>query len=160
MIQEDLATERVVRLAGWRHLAPLLELKAIWARLRRHDVRLRQPAGERRADGSLAAKQHRVGPVTIATRLWALDRVLDIQRRVNDEAARLGLPPIDILNAEEEARIRELCAAGTWPQRWTGRERLATEPFEEGGQLNFLVEDDGGGDAGPDQLVALGARRG
>lgn len=51
---------------------------------------------------------------------------------------------LDLLNGEEEARIRELCAAndghGTWPRRWTGHEPRATDPFEEGGQRNFLVD--------------------
>lgn len=91
-------------------------------------------------------------------RLDALARVLDIQGRINAEAARLGRPGFDLLNAEEEARIRELCALGTWPRRWTGREPLATDPFEENGQLNFLVEDEG--DEAEERLVTLGARRG
>lgn len=160
VIEDDLATERVVKLAAWSHLAPVLELKELWRRLRRHDVRLRQPKGEKRADGKLAAKQHRVGPMVIPARLEALAAVLDVQRRVNAEALRLGRPGLDILNAEEEARIRALCAAGTWPRRWTGREKLATAPFEENGQLNLLVEDDEGGeDEGGEQLVTLGLRR-
>jgi DNA sulfur modification protein DndC len=159
VIENDLATERVVRLPEWSHLAPVLELKALWRRLRRHDVRLRKPAGERRADGKLAAKQHRVGPLTIAARLEALAVVVDVQRRVNEDAARLGRPGLDILNAEEEARIRELCAANAWPRRWTGNEPLATDPFEEDGQRNFLIEDEGE-EPEPDQLVTLGVRRG
>lgn len=163
VIEDDLATERVVKLPYWAHIGPVLELKELWRRLRRHDVRLRQPAGEKRKDGKLAAKQHRVGPVVIPARLDALAQVLDVQRRVNEAATRLGRPGLDILNAVEEARIRDLCAADTWPRRWTGREALATDPFEEGGQLNFLVEEgsdedrdegDGGG-----QLVTLGLRR-
>lgn len=85
----------------------------------------------------------------VAARYEALEKVLDVQRRVNDAAARENRLPwgaLDILNAEEESRIRELLAAnggrGTWPDGWTGREPLATDPFEEGGQLNFLVEDE------------------
>lgn len=148
-VEEDRATARVVKLADWSHLAPVLELKRLWRRLRQHDVRLRQPAGERRADGELVKKQHRIGPITVAARYEALEKVLDVQRRVNDAAARENRLPwgaLDILNAEEESRIRELLAAndgrGTWPDGWTGREPLATDPFEEGGQLNFLVEDE------------------
>ena len=149
-VEEDRATARVVKLADWSHLAPVLELKRLWRRLRQHDVRLRQPAGEKRIDGQPAKKQYRVGPLTIAARLEALDKVLDVQRRVNDAAAHEGRLPwgtLDILNAEEEARIRELCAAngghGTWPRRWTGHEPLATAPFEEDGQLPFLFDDEG-----------------
>lgn len=159
-VEDDLATKRVVRRPEWAHLAPVLELKERWRRLRRHDVRLRQPKGETTGRGALAAKQHRVGPVIMAARLEALDHVLDVQRRVNEAAARLGRPGLDILNAEEEARIRALIAANTWPRGWTGNEKLATDPFEENGQLNFLVEDeDEGEDESSDALVQLGVRR-
>ncbi|MDP3220566.1 MAG: phosphoadenosine phosphosulfate reductase family protein [Deltaproteobacteria bacterium] len=157
-IEEDRATVRVVRLPGWGHFAPLLELKAIWRRLRRHDVRLRKPGGERRKDGKLAAKQHRIGPIILPARLDALAAVLDIQQRVNVAAVQLGRPGLDILNGEEEGRIRELIALNTWPEKWTGREKLATEPFEENGQRNFLVDDDE--EAVGDALVTLGVRRG
>ena len=55
-----------------------------------------------------------------------LERVLGIQNEINESARRLGRPEIDLINAEEEARIRELIAAGTWPQGWEGDEPLAT----------------------------------
>ena len=155
-VEDDLATKRVVKRPEWAHLAPVLELKERWRRLRRHDVRLRQPKGETTGKGALAAKQHRVGPVIMAARLEALDHVLDVQRRVNEAAARLGRPGLDILNATEEARIRFLIAADTWPRGWTGREPLATDPFEEGGQLNMIVDDEA--DEEPDALVQIGVR--
>lgn len=41
---------------------------------------------------------------------------------MNVEAARLGRPKVDILDAEEETRIRELIAAKTWPDKWVGDE--------------------------------------
>lgn len=40
-------------------------------------------------------------------------------------------PAVDILNAEEEARIRELIELKTWPRKWTGDEPTADEPYEE-----------------------------
>ena len=160
VVENDLATERVVRLADWSHLGPVLELKSLWRHLRSHGVRLRKPGGERRKNGALAAKQHRIGPIVMLARLEALAKVLDVQRRVNAEAARLGRPGLDILNGEEQARVRELIAADTWPAKWTGREPLATDPFEENGQLNFLVEDDDEEVEGADALVTLGVRRG
>jgi hypothetical protein len=46
------------------------------------------------------------------------------------EAHRLGRPRVDLLNAEVEARIRELIAAGTWPQKWTGDEPVADVPLD------------------------------
>jgi DNA sulfur modification protein DndC len=48
-----------------------------------------------------------------------------VQAEINDDAASLGRPGIDLINAEEEARIRELIAAGTWPNGWDGTEPRA-----------------------------------
>ena len=42
----------------------------------------------------------------------------------------MGRPRIDILNAEEEARIRELIDAGTWPQGWDGDEPTGDVPLD------------------------------
>lgn len=61
-----------------------------------------------------------------------------MQDDVNANADRLGRPRVDMLNAEEVARIRELIAAGTWPQKWTGDEPTADEPFEEEGVTRSL----------------------
>lgn len=57
-----------------------------------------------------------------------------------------GMPSIDTLNPEEVARIEELIAAGTWPNRWTGDEPTGDAPFERvtaSGELqrSFLVGD-------------------
>ena len=71
-----------------------------------------------------------MGPLTFAARLMALERVLEIQRAVNRAAFRLGRPKIDILDVEEEGRIRELIAAGTWPQGWEGDEPTADTPMD------------------------------
>jgi DNA sulfur modification protein DndC len=37
-----------------------------------------------------------------------------------------GRPEIDLINAEEEARIRELIDLETWPDGWAGDEPIAT----------------------------------
>ena len=50
--------------------------------------------------------------------------VLEIQGEINQEAHRLGRPCVDLVNAEEHARILALIDAKTWPQGWTGNERL------------------------------------
>ena len=115
----------------WAYLRPLTELRALWRELRMPQHRLRMPSGERRKDGTLVDKQNRMGPLTLAARTMALDRVLDIQSRCNTAAVALGRPIVDMLNAEEEHRIRELVAAGTWPRRWSGHEPLATDHFDE-----------------------------
>lgn len=130
LAQQDLALEGMLRLPGWDHFRPLLELRPTWRELRRPRRRLRQPGGETRADGSLSTNQNRMGPLTLAARAWALERVLSIQRAVNDAASILGRPGIDLLSNEEEARVRDLIALGTWPEGWTGTEPVADLPFD------------------------------
>lgn len=129
LAERDTALDGVLRLAAWEHLQPLKELRPLYRDLRRPQRRLRQPGLERRRDGTPAANPQRMGPLTFETRLWALDRVLDIQRRVN-EAAPAQSHRVDLINAEEEARIRDLIAAGTWPQGWTGDEPVADVPLD------------------------------
>ncbi|QXZ79644.1 phosphoadenosine phosphosulfate reductase family protein [Rhizobium sp. L51/94] len=126
----DTALDAVVASPGWAHLAPLKGLKPLWRELRRPENRLRKAGLERLRDGSVAANPQRMGPLTFAARLMALDRVLTIQADCNTEAARLAGRAIDILNAEEEARIGQLIAAQTWPQGWDGGEPTADTPLD------------------------------
>lgn len=130
LANQDTALDRLIARARWAYLAPLRELRPLWRELRSPIVRIRKPGGESRQDGSLVANQQRMGPITLDGRLSALERVLDIQGRLNADAAQAGRPCVDLLNAEEEARIRELIAARTWPQRWSGEEPSAAEMFE------------------------------
>lgn len=71
-----------------------------------------------------------MGPLTFEARLMGLDRVLFIQTAVNNAADHLGRPRLDLLNAEEEDRIRELIAAGTWPNGWDGDEPTGDMPLD------------------------------
>jgi DNA sulfur modification protein DndC len=128
----DTALDVAIRSDRWSHLAPLKELRPLYRELREPRNRLRQPGGETRQDGTLTANQHRMGPLTMESRRMALAKILDIQDRINRDARLTSRPEIDILNAEEVARIKELIAANTWPRKWSGNEPLATEPFEEG----------------------------
>ena len=64
----------------------------------------------------------RMGPLTFEARRMALDRVLGIQAACNAAALALGRPQISLIDAEEEARIRELIDLQTWPQGWDGDE--------------------------------------
>lgn len=130
LASKDKALESVVALPAWSYLAPLLGLRAVYRDLRLPRNRLRQPGGETRADGSLVRNQQRMGPITLPARLAALERILAIQAACNHAAVRLGRPFVDILNDEEVARIRELIAAGTWPQRWSGDEPTADTPID------------------------------
>lgn len=137
LASRDTALDAVIAQPHWSYLAPLKGLRELYRELREPANRLRKPGGEARADGTLVENQHRMGPITLEARRVGLARVLEIQSAVNAKADELGRPRVDVLNAEEAARIEELLAAGTWPQRWTGDEPRADEPFVEGGQ-DFL----------------------
>jgi DNA sulfur modification protein DndC len=130
LASRDRALENIVRMPGWGHLAPLLRVKPIYRALRLPKHRLKKTGLN--ADGSVATAKNkqRMGPLTFAARLWALGELLAIQAEVNAAAARLGRPGVDFLNTAEEARIRELIAAGTWPDGWAGDEPVADTPMD------------------------------
>lgn len=137
LASRDSALEALVRMPEWTYLRPLLELRALWERMRSPLVRLRKPGGERRKDGQLAANQHRMGPLTIEGRQAALATVLDIQARVNAAADLEKRPRIDLLDAEELAVIADCHARNVFPDGWDGDEPLGSEPFEDGGQIEL-----------------------
>lgn len=112
---KDTALEAVVALPQWAHLAPLMELKPLYRWLREPAQRHRKEGLERLKDGGIAKNPQRMGPITLNARATALERVLDIQSRAS----------VDLINAEEEARIRELIAARTFPDKWNGTEPTA-----------------------------------
>lgn len=112
LTQEDTALTRLLRDPKWSHLSPLLELKPLYRWLREPQNRLRKTEVELLDDGTYGKNAQRMGPLTMAARLTALDKILDIQRRAN----------VDLINPEEEARIRELIALNTWPNKWNGTE--------------------------------------
>jgi DNA sulfur modification protein DndC len=126
LASDDSTFERIVRLSHWAYLAPLRRLKALYADLKRPANRLRKGM-ELRADGELVKNPGRMGPLTFEARLWGLAEVLAIEAEVNAAAREQGRPTISLVNAEEEARIRALVAAETWPDGWTGDEERADE---------------------------------
>lgn len=128
LTDKDMALDIVIANPAWSYLAPLKGLRPIYRRLRLAENRLRQPGGERRKDGTLSANQQRLGPIVMPARLQALDDILAIQAACN--AAASGSPLVDLINAEEEARIRELIALNTWPQKWTGDEPTGDVPLD------------------------------
>jgi len=115
LTEKDTALEIVTAMPHWAHLAPLLELKAIYRWMRLPAQRLRKAGAETLKDGSLAKNPQRMGPLTLEARSDALERILDIQHRAR----------VDLINAEEEARIRALIAARTFPNKWDGDEPSA-----------------------------------
>jgi DNA sulfur modification protein DndC len=131
LASRDTALDAVLARPEWSYLAPLKHLRPLYRELRLPHNRLRKSGGERRGDGSLVANQCRMGPLTIEAREMALSEVLSIQFSCNLLAAVTDRPAIDILNTEESARIRELIALRTWPQKWSGDEPRADELFED-----------------------------
>ncbi|MEA3033692.1 MAG: sulfur modification protein DndC, partial [Sphingomonadales bacterium] len=132
LTEKDTALETIIGTAGWGHLAPLRELKPLYRWLRQPKQRLRKSGGERLKDGSLAKNQQRMGPITFKARETALAKVLDVQRRAG----------VDLINAEEEARIRELIALRTWPDGWNGDEPSAAawlDTFNQDGTVQPIL---------------------
>jgi len=89
-------------------LKPLLDIKGLFRELKKPQHRIRKAAPERTKSGAYAKNGQRMGPLTMEARAYGLERVLDIQRRAK----------VNLINADEEARIRELWALNTWPQGW------------------------------------------
>lgn len=130
LASRDMALETVVAMPAWAHLRPLLGIKPIYRELRLAHNRLKKTGLD--ASGAIATgkNKQRMGPLTFKARLWALGEIEAIQSACNAEAVKLGRPGVDILNPEEAARIRELVAAGTWPNGWDGDEPTADTPLD------------------------------
>lgn len=120
LASKDTALENLCNTSEWSHLKPLMELKPLWAELAKPKHRLRKSEPSKRKDGSYQKNAQRMGPLTMNARAYALERVLDIQRRSR----------VDLINAEEEARIRALWELGQWPDGWTGNEITADVPLD------------------------------
>ena len=119
LASKDFALEEIIRRPQWAQYRPLTELRPLYAELKKPGRRIRKDGSETRKDGSLVANPCRMGPLTFEARRWALDRVKDIQSRAG----------VELVNAEEEAKIIELIEAETWPRGWDGSEPLASIPF-------------------------------
>jgi DNA sulfur modification protein DndC len=120
LASKDVALQRLTTLPGWGHLTALMELKPLYAELKKPQNRIRKDGTETRKDGSLVMNPCRMGPLTFEARLMGLERMKDIQSRAR----------VDFINAAEEERIRELIAAKTWPRGWDGSEPGAWVPFD------------------------------
>jgi DNA sulfur modification protein DndC len=123
---KDTALDNLLKRAEWAYLRPLKGLRPLYEELRKFRHRL-QKHGERNKNGQLSSNPCRKGPLTLSARKRALDIVLGIQREVNEAAACVGQLPVDLINGDEEARIRELIAAKTYPNKWTGDEPAGDE---------------------------------
>jgi DNA sulfur modification protein DndC len=126
LAQEEKALESILAMPRWSHLVPLRELKPIYRWLREPAQRLRKSGIERLKDGSIGKNPQRMGPLTLESRLEALDKILDIQDRTNAETPYRE-HRLELINEEEETRIRQLIAGATWPDGWDGDEPRADQ---------------------------------
>jgi len=120
LASRDFALEEIIKRPMWKQYAPLMGLRPLYAELKKPHNRLRKDGSETRKDGTLVANPCRMGPLTFEARLWALGEVKRIQ-------AAAG---VDLINAEEETKIRELISRKQWPNGWDGSEPIASKPFE------------------------------
>jgi DNA sulfur modification protein DndC len=130
LASKDKALDTVLLHPDWAYLAPLKGLKPLYRELRLPENRLRKAGRELLKSGSFAANPQRLGPLTFEARLGALVRILAMQSAVNRTAAAIDRPLLDLLDAEEETRIRELIAASTWPDKWSGDEPTGDTPLD------------------------------
>lgn len=130
LASKDQALDTLLLNPSWSYLNPLKKLREIYREMRSPVHRLRKPGGETRKDGKLSKNQNRMGPIRLESRLHFLKEINQVQADINSAAGQEGRPPIDLVNTEEEARIRELIENETWPQGWTGHEPQADRPFE------------------------------
>jgi len=126
LVDTDMALDNILLNPQWAYLAPLKRIKPLWRELRKPEHRLRKAGREILKSGKVAANPQRMGPLTFEARLKGLELILGVQAEINASARALRRPVVDLINAEEEARIRELIALETWPDGWDGDEPIAT----------------------------------
>jgi DNA sulfur modification protein DndC len=124
----DLALDNLLSMPQFAHLAPLKELRPLYTEMRSFKHR-KQKREERLQGGELSANPNRKGPLTPEARAIFLDRILDIQRRAR----------VDLINAEEEAAIRQMIADRVYPQRWSDADPDATELIPQVGAFGTQI---------------------
>lgn len=129
LTSKDVALDMLLQLPQWSYLAPFKRLKPLYQELIQPQYRLRK-IDEKKKNGMPTAKPNRLGPYTLEARRYGLAQVLGIQEEINATARAQGRPLVDLINAEEHARILELIDANTWPQRWDGDEETGEKLLE------------------------------
>ena len=110
LASRDVALENIIKNPEWSHLAPLMGIKPLFKELKQAKNHLRKAEPELKKDGNFGKNGQRLGPLTMEARAYGLERILDIQRRAS----------VDLINADEEARIRQMWADGIYPHGWEG----------------------------------------
>lgn len=144
LASKDTALDAIIAMPRWSYLAPLSQLRDIYAEMRSPLHRLRQ-VGERKKDGTMAQNPTRMGPLSMQARQMFFQKIVDIQSDINHLAANLGRPSIDILNPEEQQFISHCWTENVWPNGWTGAEPSAAllhdEIFHDGSIQPTLFKD-------------------
>jgi DNA sulfur modification protein DndC len=122
---KDTALDLIISIPEWSYLQPLKRLRPLYTELRSFKHR-KQKNGERNKNGVFSANPSRKGPLTLESREWGLQQVLDIQRDINTQAILNHRPEVWLIDGFEEARIRELISLRTYPQRWSDEDPDAT----------------------------------
>jgi DNA sulfur modification protein DndC len=130
LVQKDATLDRLIAQPEWSYLAPLQKLRPLYWEVRKPQYRLRKHGEERRSATKYIGR-NRLGPLHLDARRWMLDQILSIQSQVNEVARSLGKPELNLINDEELARIEELIAANTYPERWDGTEHRGDEWLPE-----------------------------
>ena len=130
LVQRDAALDRLIAQPEWEYLAPLQRLRPLYWEIRKPQHRLRKH-GEERKSATKYIGRNRLGPLHLEARRWLLEQILGIQEEVNVAARSLDKPEISLINNEELARIEELVAANTFPDRWDGTEHRGDEWLPE-----------------------------
>lgn len=130
LVQHDAALDRLIAQPEWEYLTPLQKLRPLYWEIRKPQHRLRKH-GEERKSATKYIGRNRLGPLHLEARRWMLEQVLAIQDEVNVVARSLEKPEISLINDEELARIEELIAANTFPDRWDGTEHRGDEWLPE-----------------------------
>lgn len=129
LASKDKALLVILKYPQWEYLKPLLEIRALFAWLKKPQQRLRKVGYQIKKDGKGSKNQNRMGPLTMQAREEGLVRLKAIIDGVNIEAKKQGRPEIDILNKEEENRIKWHWKNNSWPKEWDGTEPVASQPF-------------------------------
>lgn len=130
LAQKDTALDTIIAMPAWSYLAPIKQLRDIYREMREPRHRLRKPGREALKGGGFSKNPQRLGPLTLEARRQFFGRILAVQFQINAQADVQGRPRVDMLDDEEIARIRELIAAGTYPDRWDGDEPTGDVPLD------------------------------
>lgn len=129
LASKDKALDNIISKPKWSYLAPLKELRGIYAEMRSPIHRLRKSGGERNRDGSIPKNPNRMGPLTIEARMLFFAQIMDVQERINNSPD--CFQKVDILNSEEIDFINQCWESKIFPDGWDGNEQLASDMFEQ-----------------------------